>query len=163
MKSAFQPDSVLLSSSVNDIGGLVSQTVSVSEATCMVHTHHDSHPEVTDGVTSMETNEGHALEDGHSRDEFDVEAKKRRVEEDLSADGNVVADYVLHENREAKLGDLSSMENAVTRDYQGAISASANASFAERLIEPTLVMLEVMIKDYYTYLEFCMYVFRHAC
>lgn len=133
------------SSSITDIGGLVSQTVPVSnEATCMGHRHHDSHPEVTDGVTSMETSYGHASEEVHSRDEFDVEAKKRRVGEDLSADGNGVADYVLHENREAKLGDLNTMENAVTRDYQGAISASANASFAERVIEPTLVMFEVI-------------------
>ncbi|XP_015880222.2 protease Do-like 7 isoform X1 [Ziziphus jujuba] len=145
-KPAFPPDSVLPSSSITDIGGLVSQTVPVSnEATCMGHRHHDSHPEVTDGVTSMETSYGHASEEVHSRDEFDVEAKKRRVGEDLSADGNGVADYVLHENREAKLGDLNTMENAVTRDYQGAISASANASFAERVIEPTLVMFEVHV------------------
>lgn len=110
----------------------------------MGHVHRDSCQELTDGVTGMETNYEHSSEEAHSRDEFDVEAKKRRVEEDLSADGNVVADYTLNETREVKLPDPNTMENAVPRDYQGAVSATANASFPERVIEPTLVMFEVV-------------------
>lgn len=109
----------------------------------MGHLHRDSCQELTVGVTSMETNYEHSSEEAHSR-EFDVEAKKRRVEEDLSADGNVVADCTLNETREVKLPDPNTMENAVTRDYQGAVSATANASFTERAIEPTLVMFEVV-------------------
>ncbi|KAF3445243.1 hypothetical protein FNV43_RR14937 [Rhamnella rubrinervis] len=145
-KPAYQPDSILPSSGINDLGGLVSPPVLLSsEADCMGHVHRDSCQELIDGVTSMETNYEHSSEEAHSRDEFDVEAKKRRVEEDLSTDGNVAVDYTSDETREAKMPDPNTIENAVTRDYQGAISATANASFAERVIEPTLVMFEVHV------------------
>jgi hypothetical protein len=35
------------------------------------------------------------------------------------------------------------MESEVSRDYQGAMTVTTNASFAESVIEPTLVMFEV--------------------
>ena len=34
-------------------------------------------------------------------------------------------------------------------DYQGATAATANASVAERVIEPTLVMFEVLLQKFY--------------
>ena len=91
-KPAFQPDSILLSSPIKDLGGL---DLHSTEDTCMGHMHHDSHQELTNGngATSMETSYEHVSDEVHSRDEVDVEVKKRRVEEDLSADRNVVADY----------------------------------------------------------------------
>ncbi|KAL5574026.1 hypothetical protein UlMin_023623 [Ulmus minor] len=143
-KPAFQPDSILLSSPLKDLGGL---DLHSTEDTCMGHMHHDSHQELTNGngATSMETSYEHVSDEAHSRDEVDVEVKKRRVEEDLSADGNVVADYTLPGTRETKPDDPNTMENSVTRDYQGATAAAANASFAERVIEPTLVMFEVYV------------------
>ncbi|KAJ0099450.1 hypothetical protein Patl1_21312 [Pistacia atlantica] len=61
-----------------------------------------------------------------------------------SADG-VVADGSVHESGDVKLEDPSTMENAGSRDYQGATAVTTNASLAERVIEPTLVMFEVHV------------------
>ncbi|XP_027334946.1 protease Do-like 7 isoform X5 [Abrus precatorius] len=69
--------------------------------------------------------------------------KKRRVDEDLSADGSVVADFSLNDTRETKLEKSSVIQDDVLMDYQGA--TAANASVAERVIEPTLVMFEVHV------------------
>lgn len=90
-----------------------------------------SQGELTDGVTSMETSDEHSS----GRDESDVGTKKRR-KSDVSANGNTVMDS--SENQ-------SSVENAVPRHFQGATAGTANASIAESVIEPTLVMLEVKI------------------
>ena len=120
-KPAFQPESMLPSSGVN------------GEATHMEHIHQDNHQELTDGVTSMETSCEHASVELHSQDEKGIGSKKRRVEEDMSSDG-VVADGSLNETGEVKLENKTAMENA---------GATANASIAERVIEPTLVMFEV--------------------
>ncbi|OMO95687.1 hypothetical protein COLO4_15722 [Corchorus olitorius] len=131
-KPAFQPESTLPLSGVN------------GQATHMEHLHHDKHQELTDGVTSMETSCEHATGELHSRDETGIGSKKRRVEEDMSSDG-VVADCSLNETGEVKLEATTATENPVLRDYQGATAAAANASIAERVIEPTLVMFEVHV------------------
>ncbi|KAM7529831.1 hypothetical protein LguiB_033241 [Lonicera macranthoides] len=68
------------------------------------------------GVTSMEIGKEHVA------DESDGGTKKRRVKEDLSADGMVIA------------------------DYQGPAAAADNASLADRVIEPTLVMFEPALR-----------------
>lgn len=145
-KPAYQTDSILPSSAINDLGVLAGQTVPLStEGTFMELMNPDS-LELTDGhgVTSMETNCEHVLDEAHSRGEVDAEVKKRRVEEDMSADGNLVADYTLPGTRDTKVEDPIAIENAMMRDYQGATAVAANASFAERVIEPTLVMFEVI-------------------
>ncbi|CAK9150637.1 unnamed protein product [Ilex paraguariensis] len=147
-KPALPPDSPLLSSAINNVGqGLADHTLSsdASEASAMEHVRHAIGQESTDGVTSMETSYEHVAEGQASRDESDFGTKKRRVEENSSADGLVIADGSLHEPREVGLEDSRTLEDAVLRDYQGAAAAAANASVAERVIEPTLVMLEVHV------------------
>lgn len=91
--------------------------------------------EPTDGVTSMETS--------FAQEVSDAGTKKRRVEEESSANGNVSVDCPLADQREERLEDSGNVENLVARDVQGASVVSANASVAERVIEPTLVMFEV--------------------
>ncbi|XP_034207245.1 protease Do-like 7 isoform X3 [Prunus dulcis] len=145
-KPAFQPDAILLSSGINGLGGRGSQAGPLSSEVISVgHIHHDSHEELTDGVASMETSYEHASEGAHSRDEFDAGTKKRRVKENFSSDGSVVADCSFPETNEGNLEDPNTMENAVMGDFQAANVATANASLAERAIEPTLVMLEVHV------------------
>jgi hypothetical protein len=112
----------------------------------MEHIHQSNNQELTDGVTSMETNCEDASDEARPQDD-PVGTKKRRVEEDLSADGNVVADCSLPETREVKLEDPNTMQNDILRDFQGATVTAANASFPERVIEPTLVMFEVIILE----------------
>lgn len=110
----------------------------------MEHLHHDNNHELADGLTSMETSQENVSEETQARDEPDVGTKKRRIEEDSSADGIVITDCSLNEPTEEKLENMRTMQNAVLRDYQGAAAAAANASIAERVIEPTLVMFEVI-------------------
>ncbi|PSS35018.1 Protease Do-like [Actinidia chinensis var. chinensis] len=145
---AFPPESPLLSSVMNDVDqGLTNNTVPLDTdlASIMELMHQDSNQELIDGVSSMETSSEHVAEGPNSRDDLDIGTKKRRVEEDSSADSIVVANCSLDEPREEKLEDLTNSENALLRDYQGAAAVAANASVAERVIEPTLVMLEVHV------------------
>lgn len=104
----------------------------------MEHVHQGDHQGCTDGVTSMETTDEHDSEELHSRDEADGGRKKPRVEEFVSADGSVAPNSTLNEGGDAE--GPHAVES--TRDYQGA-TGSTNASLAERVIEPTLVMFEV--------------------
>ena len=132
------------SSGINGgVQGVASQTVSIcGELVHMEHMHQRNNQELTDGVTSMETACEHA-----SAEENDNGRKKRRVEENTSADG-VVADCSPHEIGDVRLEDSSTMENAGSRDYFGAPAATTNASFAESVIEPTLVMFEVVFEGF---------------
>ncbi|KAF5749985.1 protease Do-like 7 isoform X1 [Tripterygium wilfordii] len=143
---AYKHSSVWQPSVVIDVGHhLTSQTVpSSGGASCVEHIHYSNIHELTDGITSMETSYEHGSEEISSRDKTDIETKKRWVEENLSADG-LITDCSLDESVELKLDDPNSVENGLLRDYQGATTAVANASLAERVIEPTLVMLEVHI------------------
>lgn len=143
-KPAFQPNSLFLSSGVKDVGNLAQQPVSLTEEhACGGHMCEENNRELVDGVTSMETNyeDPSAYASHHSAS--DGGAKKRRVEEDLSADGSVANDLSLNETGETKLEKSSAIQEDMLMDYQGATAAAANASVAERVIEPTLVMFEV--------------------
>ncbi|KAA8530643.1 hypothetical protein F0562_005423 [Nyssa sinensis] len=147
-KPALPPDSPLLYSRANYVKqGLANNSVTsdAGEASLMEHMHQDINQELTNGVTSMETSYEQVTEGSRSRDESDVEPKKRRVEQDSSTDGIAIADYSLPEPREEKLEDSRNLENAVLRDYQGAVPAAANASVAEHVIESSLVMFEVHV------------------
>lgn len=146
-KPALPPESVLLSAGINRHGqGLLNQVVASN--TCVVnlmeHCHQANSHELADGVTSMETSNENVSEEIQAHDEPDVGTKKRRIEEDSSADGIVIADCSLHEPTEEKLENMRTMQHTVLRDYQGAAVAAANASISERVIEPTLVMFEVI-------------------
>ncbi|XP_030461148.1 protease Do-like 7 isoform X2 [Syzygium oleosum] len=144
IRTAFQPQSPLPHSSTLD-GDLVlaKQAASTAEVT-MEQVDQERRQELIDGVASMETNDGHSSEGSHAQDELDIGKKKRRVEEDLSVDGAAV-DYSLLDNRELELKDTRNGESAVVTDYQSPPALSANASYAEHVIEPTLVMFEVHV------------------
>ncbi|PPE02068.1 hypothetical protein GOBAR_DD00939 [Gossypium barbadense] len=131
-KPAFQLDSMIPSSGVN------------GKATHMEHVNQVNHQELTDGMFSMETCCEHASAELNSHNEAGIGSKKRRVEEDMSSDG-VLADGLLNETGEVKLENKSATENAMVSDYPGATAAAANASIAEQVIEPTLVMFEVHV------------------
>ncbi|XP_075494196.1 LOW QUALITY PROTEIN: protease Do-like 7 [Primulina tabacum] len=140
-------ESPLLSSRMSPIDhNLASNIVSpCSTEVIMEQGHNCVGQELMDGVMSMETSCEHVAEGSHPLDESDTGTKKRRVDEDLSVDGVLLPDCSLHEPREEGLGDSVSESETVLRDYQGAAGAAANASIAERVIEPTLVMFEVHV------------------
>ncbi|MBA0560612.1 hypothetical protein Golob_017498, partial [Gossypium lobatum] len=113
------------------------------EATHMEHIHEDNHQGLTDGATSMETSSEHASAVLHFQNETGTGSKIKRVEEYMSSDG-FVADCSLNTTVEVMLEDTIAKENILLRNGQGA-AAVANASIAERVIEPTLVMFEVHV------------------
>ncbi|KAL9226509.1 hypothetical protein vseg_002315 [Gypsophila vaccaria] len=100
------------------------------------------------GDASMEINNDHASEEGSSQDVFDASdagSKKRKVQENLSADGINIKDSSFHESKDENLEDVRISENNVLVDYQVATVAPSNVSIAESVIEPTLVMFEVHV------------------
>lgn len=114
-----------------------------AEITPMEHAHQCVGQETMDGVASMETSCEQTDDGPQPVDESDAGTKKRRVEDD-SADGVLSPECSLHESREVRLEETGPETETVPRDFQGAAAAATNASVAERAIEPTLVMLEVI-------------------
>ncbi|KAL2499493.1 Protease Do-like 7 [Abeliophyllum distichum] len=145
VKLALPLDSPLLSSTINPIKqDLASSRVSLDAISVspMEQTHHCINQEPVDGVTSMETSCEHVADGPQCEDESDAGTKKRRVEEDISADGSILPDS-LHEQVEERLEDSGTATDAVLRDYQGGVAVVANAS-PEQVLEPTLVMFEAI-------------------
>ncbi|XP_057752867.1 protease Do-like 7 isoform X1 [Arachis stenosperma] len=139
-RPAFQPDSCFLSSGFKNVGNIANHPVSLSGE----HVPEDNNHELADGVTSMETNYEDPSAYVSHHNASDAGVKKRKMEEDLPADGSV-ADVSLNETGETKVGKPNAMQDDVLMDYQGVTAAAANASVAERVIEPTLVMFEVHV------------------
>lgn len=143
VKPAMPLESPLLSPQVGLSKHNPSNVVSCgAEVTPMEQTHQCAGQEPMDSLTSMETSCEQVDEGPHSLEESDAGTKKRRVEEDVSVDGVISPDCSLHETKEERLESGAETETAL-RDFQGAAAAAANASVAERVIEPTLVMFEV--------------------
>ncbi|KAJ8424890.1 hypothetical protein Cgig2_020677 [Carnegiea gigantea] len=145
VKPALPSDSPLLSSGINHSNGTGNEAVSSdTRVHLMDYTHQDNNQKTVDSTASMETNSDQALEEANSRDDSDIGIKKRKVEECSSADGAVNTDSSLHDPREENLEDSGISESVISRDYQRATAVAANASVADRVIEPTLVMFEVV-------------------
>ncbi|XP_052729611.1 protease Do-like 7 isoform X1 [Vigna angularis] len=145
-KPALQRDSPFLSSGAKDVENMSRQPISLTgEHTCEGHVCEGNNQDFVDGVTNMETNCEDPSECASHQNASDGVLKKRRVEEDLSADGSVVADLSQNGTRETKLEKSSVTQDDMLMDFQGATAAAANASVAERVIEPTLVMFEVHV------------------
>ena len=115
-----------------------------AEVTPVEHAHQCVGQAPLNGVVSMESS-CEQIDDGpHSVDESDAGTKKRRVQDD-STDGVLSPECALHESREVRLEETGPETETVQRDFQVAGAAAAtNASVAERVIEPTLVMMEVI-------------------
>ncbi|CAN4083135.1 unnamed protein product [Withania somnifera] len=147
VKLALPPESPLLFSGIHP-GKQDLSNHSVSS--CATEVSADLRPqqvsqESMDGVTNMETSCDDSTEGLNSQDDSDAGTKKRRVEENLSADGNVIIGRSLNGHREERFDDSGAVEDAAMRDYQVAAPVANNASVAERAIEPTLVMFEVHV------------------
>ncbi|KAI4388932.1 hypothetical protein MLD38_001218 [Melastoma candidum] len=144
MKSAFQPLPPLSQSRVLHHGELApgNQSPLLTGEAMLENLDLERGQELIDAVANLETNDGISSEVSQARDELDAGKKKRRVEEEL--DG-MAADCSLLDNSETLLKDKRDVEAAVVTDYVGATTLAANASLAEHVIEPTLVMFEVHI------------------
>ncbi|CAI0547541.1 unnamed protein product [Linum tenue] len=141
-KPAILPEASGPSTGVSsNIQPLASETVSsIADTTHAEKTNQDDKLESTNGVTVMDTCHE------HSRNEPDITIKKRRLS-DPSANGIAASAASLHESEDLKMEDSDTNGNEISSDYQDttAVASAANASFAESVIEPTLVMFEVHV------------------
>lgn len=145
-KSALPPEAPLLSPVMKQVeSGLVNKNVfsDFDKATLVEPIRQDRSQELADGDSSMETIHEHVGDGPQSRNESDSGTKKRRVEDDISSNGIVTADSSLHGHDDLQLVEPCASDDALLINNQGVQAGAANASVAERLIEPTLVMLEV--------------------
>ncbi|XP_043695040.1 protease Do-like 7 isoform X2 [Telopea speciosissima] len=143
-RPALAPGSLFLSSSINcDIltSGTVASTIAEAGVVEQIPQKHSK--ECADGFNGVETSCEHVNEVPHSGEDSNVETKKRRVEENSSENGATTSDCLMQEANEEKLEDPRTLENIGLRPYQ--VAVASNASVAERVIEPTLVMFEVHV------------------
>lgn len=130
--------SPLLSPIVDSAGNGMSYQATTIDS---IHQHNDK--DWRDGCTGMQTNEETVVEELHIQVGSNVETKRRRVEEDLAAEGIVMSDAIIHEPREETMEDSRILEHTDLLGDRGSAAVATNASVAEQVIEPTLVMFEV--------------------
>lgn len=142
-KPVVHAESPLLLASKDNVVQVCTTSSHSCEASLRDHMHKPMNHGSDDLGTRMEISSEYVAEGRDSRDS-DGGTKKRRVEENSSADSIILANGALHEPKEENVVDPVDSDNAIVGDYQ-ATEAAANASVAERVIEPTLVMLEVHV------------------
>ncbi|KAL5726699.1 prolyl aminopeptidase [Ranunculus cassubicifolius] len=145
IRPALPPGSLLSSAKVQCVLNNTSSKSTISTATEVDHMElmlQQANKDGIDSSTRMRTNDEHVGEE-YSMEDSNIETKKRRVDED-SGDGMDTSDNILHEPAEEKLEVLRTPETTLFVDDRGT-AAAANASVAERVIEPTLVMFEVHV------------------
>ncbi|GAB2288937.1 Protease Do-like 7 [Dionaea muscipula] len=122
VKLAFALDSLPHASVVNHVSEVDAQTMlTANSEVCTTECVHHSNQKLVDGIVNSETNFDHVSTEAHPRD------------------GS------LHEHREENLEDSAIPKNAVLREYQSTTAVAANASVAESVIEPALVMFDVHV------------------
>ncbi|KAH7846154.1 hypothetical protein Vadar_010545 [Vaccinium darrowii] len=147
-KLALPPESPLLSSSPISVEqGLENYRVpaGAGEASLIEHVCKKFNQVLTGGVTSTVSCFDCVAELRNSHDNSDVGAKKSQIEEDSSADSIVTSNWSVDEPREERLENLTSSQNAFSGNYLGSAAIPTNASVAEHVIEPTLVMVEAHV------------------
>uniref|UniRef100_A0A8I6YUL1 PDZ domain-containing protein n=1 Tax=Hordeum vulgare subsp. vulgare TaxID=112509 RepID=A0A8I6YUL1_HORVV len=93
-----------------------------------------------DGCVKMQTDEEIAVDGSHSGEDSIIEKKRRRVDEEIAAEGTISSFGDLDDIKDGALRHPSSMEGSDL-----AQTISSNASLAEQVIEPALVMFEVHV------------------
>ncbi|KAI8534551.1 hypothetical protein RHMOL_Rhmol10G0098800 [Rhododendron molle] len=146
-KPALPPESPLLSSGMISVEqGLENCRAppGAGEASLIEHMCQNFNRVSVDGVTSVESS-FKCVAEQNFRDDSGVGATKNQIEEDSSGDSIVMANFSLDEPRVEKPEDSTSSENVFSGDDQGSAAVATNVSVAERVIEPTLVMVEVHV------------------
>ncbi|XP_058087702.1 protease Do-like 7 isoform X2 [Magnolia sinica] len=145
-RPAIPPGSPLLSSSVHCDGNSIAchtAASTITEAGLVESIHQHADKDWRDGCTRMQTSDENVAEESHSQEESNTDTKRRRVEEDSTAEGIVISDGIMHDQREETMEDPRTLDTTDILDDRGA--TAANASVAEQVIEPTLVMFEVHV------------------
>lgn len=134
----------LSSCTTYDSKEMLCQTASVAEVDSLDPMYQSTKKTWMSECNRIHTSEKTVFEELQPQEDF--RTKRQRVEEDLTAEGIDLSDgVILDKPKEFIVGDSASLLNASLLDGRG--SVSANASVAEQVIEPTLVMFEV---EYYS-------------
>ncbi|KAG6779094.1 hypothetical protein POTOM_015461 [Populus tomentosa] len=141
-RPAIQPKFLQLSSCSSDAEQRPKiQSSSLSgESTLAKHMHQSKKQELTNGVVKIKDSNGHISKEAHSGEEYDAKTKECQEQGHISSKEIVAANCSSREIGEIKLKDPSTTEKTV---LNGIETATSTASFAESLIEPALVTLEV--------------------
>lgn len=146
-KPAIPPDSPLLLSDPHCDRAITKfNTVpSGDEPNVLEHKHQCTDANSEDGgCIKLQTDGESGIEISNTGGDFNVNNKRRRVEEDLSIDGGSISNGVVFEHKGRT--HSPSLENSGILDDR--VVAATNASLAEQVIEPTLVMFEVISMQY---------------
>lgn len=139
-KSAIPPESPFIASA-HHAGPIDANSNSVSslpESSPMdLKCQHESE-NLTDGCIKTQTDDEINVDGSHSSEDSLVEKKRRRVDEEIAAEGTISSSGDLDEIKGGGLRHLSSVDGSDL-----ARTISSNASLAEQVIEPALVMFEV--------------------
>ena len=142
-KPAMPPDSPLLSSSLHcDRTDKRFNTVALVDEPSLLEQHQCSNASSEDGCTKMHIDGETLVEVSNSGEDSNVKNKRRRVEEDFSIGGSIPSNGAVYEHTEKTFKHSPGLENSGILDDR--VVAATNASLAEQVIEPTLVMFEVL-------------------
>ena len=139
-KPAIPPESPFLASAhhANHVDTNSNSVPSLSESSPMdLKCQYDSE-NLADGCIKMQTDDEIVVDGSHSSEDSLVEKKRRRVDEEIAAEGTLPS-----------YGDLEDVKGDLLRHPSNgegsdlARTISSNASLAEQVIEPALVMFEV--------------------
>ncbi|KAI3914976.1 hypothetical protein MKW98_020523 [Papaver atlanticum] len=101
----------------------------------------DANKDWADGFCRSVATDEHVGEEPHFMEESNVPNKKQRLEDDTAI---MFSENTIHKPVDVRTMDLD-LEDTGHADDRGGATTTANASVAERVIEPTLVMFEVHV------------------
>ncbi|KAJ6838540.1 putative protease Do-like 7 isoform X2 [Iris pallida] len=118
-------------------------TMSEDNSSPLKRKHPCNNKDLDEGCIKMETIGESNVEVSSSGEDSNFKVKRRRMEEDSLLDGNIITNGTVHEHDEPSFQSPLSLEAAGLSDDR--LVATNNASLAEQVIEPTLVMFEVHV------------------
>ena len=90
----------------------------------------------------------HASAEAFLGEEYEVKANMPLVERNVSASEGIPGDCFLHETGKMKLATASNMKDPVSSNHESRSVARTSASFAEHVIESSLVAVQVIHEEF---------------
>lgn len=142
---AIPSDSPLFASSFHCGGSDMrsSTEASMVDSGLLDHDYQNNNENGADGCVRMQTDDENIIEKSHTGEHAINEKKRRRIEQDSAVEGSILSNGTASELKEQAFGHPLNLENTNLSHDQGTVTT--NASMAEQVIEPTLVMFEVHV------------------
>ncbi|XP_073000222.1 protease Do-like 7 isoform X2 [Typha latifolia] len=142
---AISSDSALLASKVSggQINASSTRVLSVVESDHLEHKHQHDDGNSTDRSIRMQTDGENIVDGSHSNEDLILEKKRRRIEEESTVESIISSNGAVHNFKDQAFEHPINLDNSDLSQDQG--TEPTNASLAEQVIEPTLVMFEVHV------------------